>query len=58
MTYREIPVTPGVGPLISRPKKQGQSGYVMLKNAPQRIPEGSVVTVVLGSYRQEHVLVH
>lgn len=56
-TYRQIPVMPNVGPLISRPKRKGQSGYVMLKNSPQRLPKGSVVTVVLGNYRQEHVLV-
>lgn len=56
-TYREIAVMPEVGPLIARPKKKGQSGYVMLTNAPQRLPKGSVVTVVLGNYRQEHVIV-
>lgn len=57
MTYREIPEMPGVGPLIARPKRKGHSGYVMLKNAPLKISKGSVVTVVLGNYRQEHVLV-
>jgi hypothetical protein len=53
--YNEIPVTPLIGPLIGRPKIAGQSGYVMLVNAPPGIQPGSTVTVVLGNYQQEHV---
>jgi hypothetical protein len=54
-SYREIPMMPKVGPLISRPKREGQVGSVMLVNAPSRIGKGSQVTVTLGNFRQEHV---
>jgi hypothetical protein len=46
-----------LGPLISRPATAGQTGYVMLVNAPTRLNPGAVVTVVLGKYKQKHVLV-
>lgn len=55
--YNEIPVMPKVGPLHGRPKQDGQSGYVMLVNKPPGLRPGSVVTVVLGDFRQEHVIV-
>jgi hypothetical protein len=55
--YNEIPVTPLIGPLIGRPKIAGQSGYVMLVNAPLSLQPGSTVTVVLGNFQQEHVTV-
>lgn len=53
--YNEIPVMPKIGPLIGRPKRQGQLGYVMLTNAPPYLQPGAVVTVVLGNYRFERV---
>jgi hypothetical protein len=54
--YCEVPVMPKVGPLISRPKQAEQVGYAMLVNAPVPLKAGAVVTVVLGNYKQEHVL--
>jgi hypothetical protein len=55
--YREVAVAPKIGPLIARPRLQGQAGYVMLVNSPAPLRKNSVVTVVLGEYRQQHVLV-
>lgn len=55
--YNEIPVAPLIGPLIGRPKIAGQSGYVMLVNTPPGIQPGSTVTVKLGNFQQEHVIV-
>ncbi len=55
--YNEIPVTPLIGPLIGRPKIAGQIGYVMLVNTNGSLHSGSIVTVVLGDFKQEHVTV-
>ena len=55
--YAEIPVMPVVGPLIGKPKEAGQEGYCMLTNTGGAIRPGSVVTVVLGSYKREHITV-
>jgi hypothetical protein len=55
--YNDIPVMPIIGPLIARPKENGQLGYVMLMNAPQPLQPGSRVTVVLGDFKQEHIVV-
>ncbi len=55
--YNEIPVLPNIGPLLARPKQAGQLGYVMLINTPPGIHHGSIVTVVLGDFKQEHVTV-
>lgn len=55
--YNEIPVVPVVGPLIGRPSQAGQIGYVMLVNAPAALQPGALVTVVLGDFKQEHVVV-
>ncbi len=55
--YNEIPVLPNIGPLIGRPKQVGQLGYVMLVNTDGAIHTGSIVTVVLGNFKQEHVTV-
>jgi len=55
--YNSIPVAPLIGPLIGHPAKAGQSGYVMLINTPPGLPSGSLVTVVLGDFKQEHVRV-
>jgi hypothetical protein len=48
VTYREIPVMPKLGPLLSKPKIPGQVGYIMLVNAPTPLQPGAVVTVVQG----------
>jgi hypothetical protein len=55
--YNEVPVMPVIGPLIARPKQEGQMGYVMLVNAPPGLRSGSIVTVILADFRQEHVTV-
>jgi hypothetical protein len=54
-TYDEIPVMPKIGPLIGRPKRDGQIGYVMLMNTPPGLESGVLVTVTLGEYRFEHI---
>jgi hypothetical protein len=53
--YNEIPVMPKIGPLIGRPKRDGQIGYVMLVNAPPGLRSGARVTVALGNYTFEHI---
>jgi hypothetical protein len=55
--YYEIPVMPVIGPLFARPNQAGQLGYVMLVNAPVPLQAGAQVTVNLGEYSFEHVLV-
>ena len=55
--YNGIPVAPIIGPLIAHPIHDGQIGYVMLFNTPPGIRPGSIVTVVLGDFKQEHVTV-
>ena len=55
--YNEIPVLPRIGPLINRPRREGQMGYVMLVNAPPYLQSGAQVTVVLGTYAFNHVTV-
>jgi len=58
--YNEIPVLPIVGPLFGRPKEAGQIGHVMFANAAPGaagLRRGSLVTVVLGAFKQEHVTV-
>jgi hypothetical protein len=55
--YNEIPVMPKVGPIIGRPKRSGQIGYVMLHNTAPQLKSGAIVTVKLGNYVFEHVSV-
>jgi len=55
--YNGIPVAPIIGPLIAQPVHEGQIGYVMLNNDGLGVKSGSVVTVVLGDFKQEHVTV-
>lgn len=54
-TYNEIPVMPKIGPLIGRPKQEGQMGYVFLVNMPPGLQSGDLVTVTLGDYQFEHI---
>ena len=56
-TYKAIPVVPVIGPLLNRPQKTGQVAYVMLANEAPYVTKGSVVTVVLGGFKKEHVTV-
>lgn len=53
--YNEIPVMPKIGPMIGRPKRYGQIGYVMLVNAPPYLQPGAKVTVTLGAHIFEHI---
>lgn len=53
--FGEVPVMPVVGPLLSRPVRDGQPGYVMLVHNPMILKPGSMVTVKLGGFVQEHV---
>jgi hypothetical protein len=55
--YNEVPVAPIVGPLFARPIRAGQIGYVMLVNLPNPLPSGSLVTVILGDFKQEHLTI-
>jgi hypothetical protein len=53
--YNEIPVMPKIGPIIGRPKRIGQIGYVMLINTTPQLEPGALVTVQLGKFTFEHV---
>ena len=55
--YRDIPIVPVLGTLFGRPQEEGQIGYVMLSNTAAGIRSGSVVSVVLGRFKREHVMV-
>jgi hypothetical protein len=55
-SYNFVAVAPILGPLIGHPAREGQLGYVMLVNGPPPLRPGALVTVVLGSFRQEHVV--
>jgi hypothetical protein len=55
--YRDIPIVPVLGTLFGRPQQEGQMGYVMLNNPADGIRSGSVVSVVLGRFKREHVMV-
>ena len=55
--YKQVSVAPIIGPLIARPREAGQPGYVMFVHDPPTLRPGSVVTVVLDQFRQEHVVV-
>jgi hypothetical protein len=55
--YTEIPSVGTIGPLISKPKQDGQLGFVMLTNAPVPMKPGDLVTVILGDFKQEHLVI-
>jgi hypothetical protein len=55
--YAEIPSVGTIGPLIGRPRSDGQLGYVMLVNAPIPLAPGTLVTVVLGDFKQQHLII-
>lgn len=57
VVYSDIPTMPTVGPLIGHPVEEGQIGYVMLSNTVTGIRSGSVVSVILGRFKREHVTV-
>jgi hypothetical protein len=53
--YDDVPIAPVLGELFGRPVSDGQIGYVMFDNLPQ-LQNGAQVTVVLGEFKQEHVV--
>jgi hypothetical protein len=55
ITYWDIPQVPVLGLLLGKPQEEGQKGYAMFKNIAAGIKTGSVVTVVLGNYKREHI---
>lgn len=55
--YRDVPIVPVLGALFGRPQSEGQTGYAMLANNAPGVGTGSVVTVVLGRFKREHVVV-
>ena len=57
ITYWDIPQVPVLGLLLGKPLEEGQKGYAMFKNIAEGIKPGSVVTVVLGNYKREHITV-
>jgi hypothetical protein len=57
VTYQDIPVMPIIGPLVGRPNANGLQSYIMFYNNDIAIQKGSLVTVVLANFRQEHVTV-
>jgi hypothetical protein len=54
-SYDQVPVAPVIGPLFSKPRSDGQPGYVMLNNPRPGLTFSSSVTVVLGRYKREHI---
>lgn len=55
--YENVPVMPVVGLLVGRPRTFGPVGYIMFTNTEPGLPPGSLVTVQLDQFRQEHVVV-
>jgi hypothetical protein len=55
--YDQIPVAPVIGPLFGKPLEEGQPGYVMLNNFDHGIKSGSVISIILGKYKREHIIV-
>jgi hypothetical protein len=55
--YKTISTQPIIGPLFSKPLRDGQQGYAMLSDPYSEIKPGSVVTTVLGNYKRLHVSV-
>jgi hypothetical protein len=57
VVYDGIPDVPQIGPLIGRPRLEGQVGYVVLANPAPGLQPGALVKVVLGADTFEHVQV-
>ncbi len=55
--YKDIPVMPIIGPLVGYPATEGQTGYVTLVNYNKGLKSGAKVTVILGKYKREHIIV-
>jgi hypothetical protein len=55
--YWDIPEVPVLGLLLGKPQEDGQKGYAMFKNISAGIKLDSIVTVVLGNYKREHIIV-
>lgn len=46
---------PKIGLLMSRRSKVGKTAYLFLKNPDNAIKAGSLVTLVIGQFRKEHI---
>lgn len=55
--FNEVPVMPLLGPLISKPVQYGQVGVAMLVNTQGSLSSGDRVSVKLGNYSFEHIIV-
>jgi hypothetical protein len=56
--YNQIPELGPLGPAFARPVHAGQEGYVMFLNSSTNpLQVGDLVTVWLGKFKQQHVLV-
>jgi hypothetical protein len=56
--FNQIAVAPVIGPLLAKPRDDGQPGYAILVNPGYGIRPGMTVTAVLGKYKREHVMVN
>lgn len=54
-TFNEIMVLPKIGPLIGRPKRPGQKGFVMVVNPGRRLKPGDTVTVTIAGVTKKHI---
>lgn len=50
-------VLPKMGMVISSRKKPGKVGYCLFRNTEYAIKAGSLVTLVIGGFRKEHLTV-
>jgi len=48
---------PKIGRLMTQRTKVGNSAYLLLGNPDNSIKAGSLVTLVIGEYRKEHIRV-
>jgi hypothetical protein len=55
--YSQIPIAGPLGPLLGIPPRAGQPSYIMFVNSPPELQQGASVTVVLGNFKIEHILV-
>jgi hypothetical protein len=51
----KLAVTPKIGPLMSSRRKSGNYAFCVFNNTDFAIRPNSLVTFVIGDYRQEHI---
>ena len=52
-----VGAVPKIGRLMTHSPKLDRSAFILFKNPDELIKAGSLVTLVIGSYRKEHVAV-